>query len=291
MSKFKIFNLLAAILASLSLCACLPAAIIGGAGLATYTVAQERTFGDAIDDAAIETKLNALFLGHENQKQFFDVGVESVEGRVLLTGNVPTREAKVEAYNIAWEPSAVKEVINELKVVNEYKFSAKELAKDAWISTQIRSNLLFTKNILSRNYSIETIEGVVYLMGVAQNKEELDRVSSIASQVSGVKKVVSYVRLKEEKPYKKTKTNNNRSNINEITDDVYSSNSNYQQQNIRVNSSNSKVKIIGKDEPIIIEDISKDYNNVKPIKGEVLEQENNNLKYYRKPLVEDLPSS
>lgn len=287
MNKLQIFNLSSAIIISLSLSSCLPAAIIGGAGLATYTVAQERTFGDAIDDAAIEARLNALFLGHENQKQFFDVGVESVEGRVLLTGNVPTREAKVEAYNIAWEPNAVKEVINELKVVNEYKFSAKELAKDTWISTQIRSNLLFTKNILSRNYSIETIEGVVYIMGVAQDKAELNRVSSIASQVSGVKKVVSYVRLKEEKPYRKINGNSevNRTNINNIAEDVYGSNSG-------TSSNNPNIKVIGNDEPIIIEDISKDYNsNTKSIKSEVIEQENNNLKYYRKPLVEDLPSS
>jgi len=76
------------------------------------------------------------------------------------------------------------------------KFSAVKLASDSWISTQIESKLLFAKDIASVNYSTETIDGNVYLMGVAQNKEELENVAKIASQISGVKKVVSHVRIK-----------------------------------------------------------------------------------------------
>jgi len=56
----------------------------------------------------------------------------------------------------------------------------KRFASDAWISTQIESKLLFTKDIKSVNYSVETIDGVVYLMGIAQDREELDAVTQIA---------------------------------------------------------------------------------------------------------------
>jgi hypothetical protein len=45
------------------------------------------------------------------------------------------------------------------------------------------------------NYSIDTVQAVVYLMGVAQNQAELDKVMSYARTVPYVKQVVSYVKL------------------------------------------------------------------------------------------------
>lgn len=191
----------------LMLSSCIPAAVIGGAGLVGYSMVQERTVGDAIDDIAIETEINALYLAHENKDMLLHVDIDSVEGRVLLTGSVPTRQAKVEAYKLAWRPDAVKEVINELAVNSKSEFSATQVASDTWISTQIESQLLFAEDVSSINYSVETINGVVYLMGVAKNKEELKKVAEITSTVSGVKKVVSYVRIKG-KEYPKSRPKN-----------------------------------------------------------------------------------
>lgn len=180
---------------------CVPAAIVGGAGAIGYTAAQDRSVGETIDDAAIETKINAKFLAQQNRKDFINITEDSVQGRVLLAGSVPMRETKIQAYNLVWQVSGVKEVINEIKVSNNQGFSAKEYASDTWISTQIESRLLFTKDVKSVNYSVETIDGVVYLMGIAQNMTELNTVAQIASEVSGVQKVKSYVKIKGV-PYK-----------------------------------------------------------------------------------------
>ncbi len=189
-------NIAAAALLTTSLSACVPLAILGGAGAVGYTASQERSVGNAVDDAGIEAAIYAKFAGRDDSHLFKKVSADSVEGRVLLTGNVPSNQAKVKVYNLVSEVNNVQEVYNELKVDENTEFSIRERASDAWISTQIESRLLFTKDIKSRNYSIETIHGVVYLMGVAQSREELSDVTSIASEVAGVARVVSYVRIK-----------------------------------------------------------------------------------------------
>jgi osmotically-inducible protein OsmY len=202
-----------ALLVLLSQTSCVPVAVIGGAGALGYTAAQDRTIGETVDDASIEAQINAQLVASERRKDYTHISEDSVNGRVLLTGSVPSREAKVNAYNIAWQAKGVKEVINELKVDSNAKFSARQYASDVWISTQIESRLLFTKDIRSVNYSVETIDGVVYLMGVAQSKQELDTVTQIASEVSGVQKVVSYVKIKSASSNIIGATNANRNTV------------------------------------------------------------------------------
>ena len=191
----KIF-LISTLLILTSQTSCVPVAIVGGAGALGYTATQDRSVGQTIDDATIEAKINAKFVSQPNRDIFQHVNEDSVEGRVLLTGSVPTQEAKIQTYNLVSQVNGVKGVINQLKVEANKQFSARQYASDSWISTQLESRMLFTKDIKSSNYSVETIEGVVYLMGIAQDKSELDAVTQMASQVPGVQKVVSYVRIK-----------------------------------------------------------------------------------------------
>jgi osmotically-inducible protein OsmY len=180
----------------LSTASCIPL-VVGGAGVAGYTVAQERPAGSAVNDRAIETEINSYYLNSPQKGLFKKTSVESVDGRVLLTGSVPTREARVEAFRLAWQPKAVKEVINELKVDEDAKFSAQQAAKDSYITTQIKSKLLITKGVRSINYSVETIDGVVYLIGIAQSQEEIDIVIDIARKIDQVKQVINHVRLRD----------------------------------------------------------------------------------------------
>ena len=205
-NKFMQFKKTAKSLLLISLCficsACIPAGIVGSVGTLGFSSAQERSVGAAIDDASIEAKINALYLSSEDKDLFMNVDIDSVEGRVLLTGTVPSRQARIRAYKYAWKPEGVKEVINEVEVNRNKKFSVADTASDVWITTKVESKLLFAKNISSINYSVETIDGVVYLMGVAKNRDELKRAAEIAADVKGVRRVVSHVRLKDS-PFRK----------------------------------------------------------------------------------------
>lgn len=177
--------------------ACAPI-VVGGGAAAGVAIAQERSVGDAIDDSAVWTKIKNDLFKQSVDKLFGTVDVKVSEGRVLLTGSVESAELRSKASEICWKVKGVKEVINELKIAKPTgKLDVVDYSKDAWITARIKSKMLISKSIKSINYSIQTLGGVVYIMGIAQNQEELDRVINIAGTVKYVKKVVSHVRVKD----------------------------------------------------------------------------------------------
>jgi osmotically-inducible protein OsmY len=183
------------VLASFASSGCVP--LLVGAGTETaVVVAQERSVGNAVDDASILLQLKNLYAKQDYKDLLANVEVKVVEGRVLLTGNVDKPDSQIEAVRLAWTIGGVKEVINEVQIND--KAGLANYARDVWISTQIKSRLLFAKDIRSINYSLITVNQVVYLMGIAQTQEELDKATYIASTTSYVQRVVSYVRLKDD---------------------------------------------------------------------------------------------
>ena len=174
---------------------CIPL-FVGGATETAVVVAQERSVGNAIDDAGIVLQIKNLYAKQDYKDLLANVEIKVVEGRVLLTGNVDKPDSQIESVKLAWQVGGVKEVINEVQINDKSDFW--NYAKDVWISTQVRTRLLLGKDIHNINYSVITVNQVVYLMGIAQNQEELNRATNVASATSYVQRVVSYVRLKDD---------------------------------------------------------------------------------------------
>lgn len=191
MSRLLFTVLALALLPTLS--GCLVAAA-GAAGAGGYSAAQERSVGNAVDDNGISLAINRKFLGEPSNELFAHIDTHVTEGRVVLTGKVQKPEDAIRAVELAWQVDGVKEVVNEIKVTDQSGFS--DYARDAWITTQVKSRLLFTKFIRSVNYNVETVNQTVYLMGIAQDQAELDRALSVARTTQYVNNVTSYVRLK-----------------------------------------------------------------------------------------------
>lgn len=181
--------ILVLITAPLSLGACAPLVVGAGAALGVAVV-QERSVGNAIDDTQITLRVNQGLLEAESGL-FTKVGVEVVEGRVLLTGAVPEAEDRVEAVRIAWKVDGVSEVLNEVQIADRGGITA--YANDIRISSQLRLRLLTDTSVSDINYSIDTVNGVIYLMGISVSQEELDTVIGYARGISGVTEVVSHV--------------------------------------------------------------------------------------------------
>ncbi len=174
---------------------CIPLLI--GAGTETaVVVAQERSVGNAVDDASILVKIKNLYAQQTDKDLLKNVEIKVVEGRVLLTGNVDKPDSQIEAVRLAWQVDGVKEVINEVQ--SSDNAGLLNYSRDVWISNQIRVRLLATKNVRSLNYSVLTVNQVVYLMGIAQNQDELEAATNVASTTNYVQRVVSYVRLKDD---------------------------------------------------------------------------------------------
>jgi osmotically-inducible protein OsmY len=178
---------------SLSLGGCAPA-IVGVGASAGVAAAQERGFQGAMNDTEIRLQINDLWF-KESISLYSKINLQVQEGKVLLTGNVPDPESRLNAVRLAWKANGVREVINEIEVTDESSLT--DSAQDIWIATQLKAKLLVDSQVSSINYSIETVNQVIYLMGVAQNQDELDRVIGHAKNISYVRRVVSYVRVKD----------------------------------------------------------------------------------------------
>lgn len=176
------------------LAGCAPTLLVGAGAAAGNAAAQERGFKNTVSDSALETEISGKLLGHSG-KLFMEVSVEVNEGRVLLTGNVAKPEHRIEAVKIAWQTDGVREVINEIQIRDDTGIL--DSARDGLVTTELSSKITFDKHIKSVNYSIETVNGVVYLLGIAQSQEELDRVINHARQISYVRRIVSHVRIKQ----------------------------------------------------------------------------------------------
>jgi len=193
MKKNINYKLLAVFLLSLLFSGC-QTVFLTGASKALLINKEERSFSNYVDDTLILAQLKNEYFSY-NEKIFFQVSIEVIEGRILLTGSVEQIDERIEATKLAWGIEGVNEVINEIQISNDETIL--DYADDLIMKTKISAKLLLEKNILNLNYSIEVVNGTVYLIGIAQNQKELDNVVSISKNTYGVQDVISYVRLKD----------------------------------------------------------------------------------------------
>ena len=181
-------------ISAIGLGSCSPAIIGAGATVGVAAV-QERSVGQALDDATILAVINQK-LFQKSEPLFVKVDIEVIEGRVLLTGNVKSPEDRIDVARIVWQTKGVREVLNELKIKD--RSNLQDYAKDIWITTQIQIKLIGDASINNINYSVDTLNGVVYLFGIAQDEKELNRVTGHARNIKGVVKVISHAVLKDD---------------------------------------------------------------------------------------------
>ena len=146
-----------------------------------------------VDDLTVKTNIQNAWL-KTNPLMQRDLTVTVYEGRVLLTGAAPTPEFKAQAKEVASRVSGVRTIYDEIEVTPPE--SAWDSAKDTWISSRVRTELAFTPNIRSANYTVETANKSVYLIGSARSQAELDIAANAARTTPDVKRVVSYVEVR-----------------------------------------------------------------------------------------------
>ena len=182
------------LLAPIAIGACTPVGVAIGAGATAATASQsERGLEGTARDITLKTEINH-YLFQANVDLFSAVGLSVDDGRVLLTGSVEKPEDRIEAARLAWKADGVREVINEIQVND--KSDIVDKARDSWIETQLEAKLLFDGSIQSINYDIDTVNGTVYIFGIAQDNAEQQRVINHARNLNYVRNVISYVRIR-----------------------------------------------------------------------------------------------
>ena len=185
------------LLCALALSGCAGAVVgVGTAAVAASTT--EKGFSTSVSDGVIFAKLKDRFI-QVNASMLTSIDVTVNDGAVLFTGKVKTPEDKIEATKLAWEIKGVREVVNELQVIDSS--SIKDLAKDLAATATLRGKMIADKDISSLNFSIDVVNGIVYLSGVASTPQEMDKVVSHAENLRFAQEVVNYIILVKDQRY------------------------------------------------------------------------------------------
>jgi len=169
------------------------APLVGTVGMVSLGAhSKQKGLGTTINDNIIKTKIsNFIFKFDKNLIADTKVFVNS--GSVLFTGKVKNPENKIELTKLAWSVKGVKEVSNELQIVD--KSSIKNIARDIASLGEIRARIISDKTINSLNFSVDVVNDKAYLTGVANDKTEMLRVEEHASSARFVKEVYNYIIL------------------------------------------------------------------------------------------------
>ncbi len=158
--------------------------------------AKDKGVSGSINDSSISVTLKSK-LYDKNPNPYPQTAVNVQNGEVLLMGEVQSSDESETMERTAWKIKGVRHVMNHLFVAEPRKTSATQDASDGWITSQIKSHLLFDGDVRSINFSIKTINGIVYIMGTAQSQAEIESVTRYAQNVSGVNKVICVAKCVE----------------------------------------------------------------------------------------------
>ena len=151
-----------------------------------------RSFGTQIDDSIMQKNLLArLTLKEKNYLLLIKIKV--LDGRIFITGKVDDPEDKLQITKLAWETEGARSVRNDVKIKEAFNF--KQSAKDLLITSQLRTALIFNKNIKASNYQIDTYKKKIYVYGISLTLEEKDEVIKEAKEILDVENVIASIIL------------------------------------------------------------------------------------------------
>ena len=179
-------------LVSIILSGCVGVASKGIFGTGVSVAFDPRTVGTQVDDSIMQKNLSARIL-LVDKKYLLSVKTKVLDGRIFITGKVDNPEEKLKLTKLAWETSGARSVRNDIKIKEEFNFQ--QSAKDILITSQLRSAMIFNKNIKATNYQIDTYKKKIYVYGIALTSDERDLVISEAEEILDVKDVVASIIL------------------------------------------------------------------------------------------------
>jgi len=186
-NKFLLIFLIGLILSG-----CAGVASKGIFGTGVSVAFDPRTVGTQVDDSIMQKNLTGRILLID-KKYLLSVKTKVLDGRIFLTGKVDSPEEKLKLTKLAWETSGVRSVRNDIKIKEEFNFQ--QSAKDILITSQLRSAMIFNKEIKATNYQIDTYKKKIYVYGIALTSEEKDEVIKEAKEILDVEDVIASIIL------------------------------------------------------------------------------------------------
>ena len=151
-----------------------------------------RTLGTQIDDSIMQKNLRAR-LTLDEKKYFVKISVKVLDGRIFLGGKVDFPEEKLKITKMAWETKGARSVKNNIEIKKEFSF--KNTAIDILITSQLRTALIFNKNVKASNFNIDTVNQKTYVFGIAHTEDEKKEIIQEAKQIVDLKELITSILL------------------------------------------------------------------------------------------------
>ena len=169
---------------------CVGSSTSGVFGTGVSVALDPRTLGTQIDDSIMQKNLQAR-LALTEKKYLIKISVKVLDGRIFLGGKVDEPEEKLKITKMAWETKGTRSVKNNIAI--KQKFSFKNIAKDVLITSQLRTALIFNKNVKASNFNIDTINQKTYIFGIAHSESEKKEIIQEAKQIVDLKELVTSI--------------------------------------------------------------------------------------------------
>lgn len=193
--KAKICFVSSCLAVALTLTGCVAPVIVGTAVVATgttvSTITDRRSTGAVVNDEILEKRI-PLEIAKVLKGVDYHLTVTAYNGRVLLTGEMPSNEAKELAQTTAQSSLDVGSVCNELSV--QENVGVMQRISDSSLATKVRSRLISDANVSLNQMKVTVDRGIVYLMGIVSPDEKTAALDRVA-QTSGVVKVISFFEI------------------------------------------------------------------------------------------------
>ena len=190
--KLKIINIF---LLLLLLNSCVGTASTGVFGTGVSVALDPRSLGTQIDDSIMQKNLSTRLALNE-KSYLISVNIKVIDGRIFITGKVNDPEEKLKITKFAWETKGVRSVKNDIRIKEEFNF--KQSAKDLLITSQLRTAIIFNKEIKASNYQIDTYKKKIYIYGIAFTLDERKKVINEAKEILDVENVIASILLVED---------------------------------------------------------------------------------------------
>jgi osmotically-inducible protein OsmY len=154
-----------------------------------------RSVGTQIDDSVMQKNFGARLI-LKDKNYLLTVKTKVLDGRIFITGKVNNPEEKLQITKLAWETKGVRSVRNDIKIKESFNFT--QSAKDLLITSQLRTALIFDKEIKATNYQIDTYKKKIFIYGISLTSEEREKVINEAKEILDVKDVVASIFLVED---------------------------------------------------------------------------------------------
>ena len=181
--------LLVAIVSTNLVSACAPV-VVGGTAVGVNAVHDRRTVGTYIDDEGIELKARMTIFDNKELNSQIHINIISINGVVLLVGQAPTEELRMQSETITRAIPKVRLVHNEMTIAAPNSYMVR--SSDSLITAKVKTSLFGIKGheeLDPSRVKVVTENGIVYLMGIL-SQAEATAVTDRARQVGGVQKIV-----------------------------------------------------------------------------------------------------